>query len=385
MAGYQKNKWAIYDNDIPKHEQPDAFITKDKLENIESGIKNAVTDFKIGTVSKGTEVYCEIVADENDPSVKRINLVIPKEVSWSFSSIELSDNSVAPTGSTLNDIILDASGNIFTIIDNGNGIYILNKRLNIKGAIGDIGPQGDPGKDGNPGQDGKDGKDGQDGNKWVYIENNIFDGEEAPDGVSVDDFVFDSKNDVFKVLDNLRLKKIFNLRGADGKDGEKGKDGADGKDGENGKDGEDGKEYYLEVGNVTIGGEAHAEISDHKLHLVLPTGPVGDRGPQGIQGEVGPPGPAGESTYDIWKALGNTGDAADFIKDITGPAVAVIDSLDSTSTTEALSANMGRELKNNRLTTLDEILANEEEGIFVDALAVKELYFNLIEMINNLK
>lgn len=363
MAGYQKNTWVVYNDDIPKYEQPDAFITKAKLENIENGIENAITDFKIGTVSKGTEVYCEIIPDENDPSIKRINMVIPKEVSWSFSPVELSDKSVAPNGSTLNDIILDVSGNIFTIVKNSNGTYILNKRLNIRGSIGEVGPQGNPGKDGEPGQDGKD---GQDGNKWIYVENNVFDGEEAPDGVSIDDFIFDIKHDVFKVLDTFRLQKIFNLQGASGKDGA------------------DGKEYYLEIGNVSIGENAYAEVVDHKLNLVLPIGPIGEQGPQGIQGLTGPPGPAGGSTYDIWKSLGNTGDASDFIKDITGPAAAVIDSLESTSTTEALSANMGRELKNNRLTTLDEVLANEEEGIFVDALVVKELYLKMNDIIQNL-
>ena len=318
MAGYQKNTWVLYNKDIPKYEQPDAFITKSKLENIENGIENAVTDFKIGTVSKGTEVYCEIIADENDPSVKRINMVIPKEVSWSFSNVELVDKSAAPNGATLNDIILDAKGNIFTVIENGNGVYVLNERLNIRGGIGETGPQGKPGVDGKPGQDGKD---GQDGNKWLYIERNVFEGEEAPENANSGDFVFDTKFDVFPVLDNLTLgTKLFNLRGP--------------------------------------------------------------------QGEQGLKGDGGLSTYDVWKSLGYEGNAEDFLKSLRGdigPAAIVVDSLDSTSTTEALSANMGRELKNNRLTTLEDIMANEEEGIFVDALVVKELYLKMKEMIENMK
>ena len=309
MAGYQKNTWVVYNESIPKYEQPDAFITKKKLENIENGISNAVTDFQMGTISKGTNVFCEIISDENDPSIKRINMVIPKEVSWTFSEVELRDKSVAPTGIAINDMILDIKGNIFTVAENENGVYILNKRMNIKGTVGD---QGQPGPEGKPGQDGENGKDGQDGCTLRYSNNNLFDGEEAPEESKVGDFVFDNESDVFEVTENLRLRKLFNIRGAEG-----------------------------------------------------------------------PQGPAGLSTYDLWKSLGNAGNAEDFLYSLRGQdgAVVAIDSLDSTSTTDALSANQGRILKNNRLTTLEQILANEEEGIFVDALAVKELYFKMLEML----
>ena len=275
MAGYQPNTWEVYDESIPDYKQPDAFITKLKLDNIEKGIINAVTDFQIGTVSKGTEVYCEIIADEDDPSIKKINMVIPKEVSWLFSEAELQDQNIAPSGVMPNDIILDSKGNIFTITKNSNDVYILNKRINIKGTTGDIGPQGLPGKDG-----------------------------------------------------------------------------------------KDGEEYYLEIGNVVAGDYASAEINDHKLNLVLPRGL------------------AGKSTYDLWKELGYPGDANDFLFFLRGDSN-TIDSLDSTSTTDALSANQGRILKNNRLTTLDDILANEKEGIFVDALAVKEMYLKLQELVES--
>ena len=231
MAGYQKNTWELYNESIPVKDQPNAFITKRKLDNIESGIENAITDFQIGTVTKGADACCEIVADENDPSIKKINMVIPKEVSWLFSDVELHDGDIAPTGVAINDIILDSKGNIFNLTLNSNNNLILNKKLNI----------------------------------------------------------------------------------------------------------------------------------------------------------TGNQGKAGLSTYDLWLSLGNTGNAEDFfyaLKGDPGDTVNVIDSLESTSETEALSANQGRILKNNRLTTLEDVLANEEEGIFVDALVVKELYLKLIEMIN---
>jgi hypothetical protein len=332
MAGYQRNKWEVYDETIPIHKQPDALITKDKLNNIEQGISNAVTDFQIGSVSKGTDVNCEIIADENDPSVKRINMVIPKEVSWLVSEAELVDQSVAPVGVMLNDIILDSKGDVFTIVKNSNGIYILNKRMNIKGQSGKDGAIGPEGK---PGINGIDGEDGKDGIKWVYSDISLFDGEAAPETANARDYVLDNKGDIFETLDNLTLRKLTNIHGADGKDGA------------------DGKEYYLEIGNVIAGDVASAEIVDHKLNLVIPRGP------------------GGQSSYDLWKSLGNEGSADDFLNFLRAEPVTPATISDS---------NQGRVL-----TTLDDILANEEEGIFVDALAVKEMFLKLQEMIENIK
>ena len=68
----------------------------------------------------------------------------------------------------------------------------------------------------------------------------------------------------------------------------------------------------------------------------------------------------GESTYDIWKSLGNEGTVSDFIEYMrtgpqgiqgpqgeTGPQPALIDNLTSTSTIEALTANQGKILSQN--------------------------------------
>ena len=442
--GYQKNTWVIYDNGIPAHEQPDAFITKNKLDNIESGIKSAVTDFQLGSVSKGTEVQCEIISDVDDPSIKRINLVIPKEVSWVFSKAELTDQSVAPLGVALNDMVLDGKGNIFTVTQNINGTYILQKRLNIKGEPGDTGLTGPPGQP------------GMDGNKWIYADINASDGDDAPEGYKVGDFILDSKGDVFEILDTLKLHHLFNLKGDPGIEGksvyqvwlEAGNTGTEddfirsiqgpagdstydlwkrlghegtpkdfleslkGDDGVVGKDGTKwiyvdqdtfdidsisdcnvddfiinnncdvfkvlddhslqrilnikGKDYHLEIGQVSTGKKASAEIVDNKLNLIIPAGATG------AKGETGPEGPPGESTYSIWKALGNTGDARDFLDYIKGePGYTPVKGVDYLT-------------ENDMLTTLDEVLANEEEGKFVDALVVKEMYLKLQRMIINM-
>ena len=38
---YEKNKWELFNPDLTDDEQPDAFITKAKLDNIETGIEEA--------------------------------------------------------------------------------------------------------------------------------------------------------------------------------------------------------------------------------------------------------------------------------------------------------------------------------------------------------
>lgn len=273
MAGYQKNTWVLYDRNIPPQDQPDAYITKKKLDNIEKGIGNAVTDFVMGKVNSGEDASCEIIADELDPSIKKMNLTVPKSSEWIFSDYELTDGSAAPAGTEVNDFILDYKGNVFTVKKSVSGTNIVRKRINIKGIQGDIGT---PGKDGLPGQDGLPGADGKDGCKIAYFDISLQDNSNAPDGANAGDFVLDNKSDLFEVDDKLILHKIFNLKG------------------------KDGKEYYLEVGNVTVGEKALADIFDHKLNLTLPKAKDG------------------KSAYQIWLDEGYTGTVQDFLTQLKG-------------------------------------------------------------------
>lgn len=74
---YTKNKWAIYDENIPEDLQPDAAITKAKLEHMEDGIAEAhrlaelQQELTIGEVLEGEAASAEIVDG-------KLNLVIPK-------------------------------------------------------------------------------------------------------------------------------------------------------------------------------------------------------------------------------------------------------------------------------------------------------------------
>ena len=95
----------------------------------------------------------------------------------------------------------------------------------------------------------------------------------------------------------------------------------------------------IEIGEVTSGEVAYADIIDGKLNLVLPIGPKGDKGDQGIQGEIGPVGERGpqgvqgiqgekgdpgedgvpgESAYQAWLSVGNTGSIEDFLSTLKG-------------------------------------------------------------------
>lgn len=75
---YLKNIWKIFNPDIPEDKQPDAFITKEKLDHMEEGIEvahqlaeNAKSEVEIGEVVSGETASAEIVD-------KKLNLVLPK-------------------------------------------------------------------------------------------------------------------------------------------------------------------------------------------------------------------------------------------------------------------------------------------------------------------
>ena len=270
--GYQKNTWTVYDPTIPDPQQPNAFITKAKLDHIERGIESSVTDLQMGEVTKGFEAKCEIVTDAEDATIKRINMVIPKEVSWLFSQKELHDNDTSPVGSLPNDMIIDGKGNIFSVFLTETGEYKLDFKMNIKGSTGLSGPAGPQGL---PGANGVDGKDGIDGNKWVYAGKNLVEGDIAPETASVNDFILDDEGDIFQVLEDLTVTKLINIKGADGENAV--------------------NDFRIDIGEVAIGDTPSAEItSDNKLNLTIPKGDPGVAGPAGADGKDGEKGDPGE-------------------------------------------------------------------------------------------
>lgn len=74
---YTKNKWAIFDENIAEELQPDAAITKEKLEHMEDGIAEAhrlaelQQELSIGEVVEGESAAADIVDG-------KLNLVIPR-------------------------------------------------------------------------------------------------------------------------------------------------------------------------------------------------------------------------------------------------------------------------------------------------------------------
>ena len=278
--GYQKNTWTVYDKTTPDYKQPDSFITKKKLDNIEGGIAAAITDLQLGEISKGLDVKCEIITDENDPTIKRINLVVPREVSWHFSSQELHDNAIAPSNVYPNDIILDTKGNLFFVITNDSNEYRLDLQMNIKGSQG---ISGHTGPQGLPGLNGENGLDGKDGNRWIYIDTNLIEGDNVSSKANYQDLILDIQGNVFEVLEDLTVHYLINIKGQAGKDGDM---------------------YQLEIGEVTIGDTASAEIVNNKLNLTIP------------KGDPGLSGTNGKSAYQTWLDLGNEGTEEDFINSL---------------------------------------------------------------------
>ncbi len=270
--GYQKQTWTVYDEAIPDIRQPNSFITKAKLDHIELGLESAITDLRLGEVNEGITPSIQIVTDENDSSVKLLNFSYKHSAEWFYSSKELVDKATAPVGCVPGDMILDVKANIFKVIVDDNGEYKLSLSVNIKGNVGASGPAG---PEGLPGKDGLDGKDGVDGTKWIWGDDNFVEGESAPKDASVGDFVLDTKGDVYRVQQNGTLHKLITLKGNDGKDAT--------------------NDFTLEIGEVTIGDTASAEIVDgNTLNLTIPKGDTGAAGLPGADGKDGAPGSKGE-------------------------------------------------------------------------------------------
>ena len=160
---YTKNQWALFNPELPEEEQPEAFITLEKLNNIETGIEEAhklaqsaggegTVSLAIGTVTSGETASAEIVEG-------KLNLVLPK----GEAGIDGKD-----------------------------------------GEPGADGIDGKDGKDGEPGVDGIDGKDGKDGEPGV-------DGKDGYTPIKGTDYFTDEdKNEMVEaVLNTIKTVPYF--------------------------------------------------------------------------------------------------------------------------------------------------------------------------------
>lgn len=188
--------------------------------------------------------------------------------------------------------------------------------VNIRGPIGNTGPQGPKGETGNTGPQGLKGDPG-------------VDGQNGADGVTP--HIGDNGN--WFIGDNDTGKPSRGEKGEKGATGPKGPEGPQGLQGPAGKDGqsfkivgsvntvgelpetstvEAGTAYF--VGTTTprdvyvVNVETSSWVNQGKLQG--PEGPKGEQGPQGVQGEKGDTGPKGEQGIQGLKGeKGDTGPA----------------------------------------------------------------------------
>jgi hypothetical protein len=165
---------------------------------------------------------------------------------------------------------------------------------------------------------------------------------------------------------------LNSLIGAQGPAGVNGNDGANGSNGADGTDGADGDSAYqiwLNAGNT-------GTQADFLNSLI---------GAQGVAGTAGAAGTDGDSAYQIWLNAGNTGTQADFLNSLIGAQgvqAPVIDNLTSTSTTDALSANQGKTLQDNKFDKSnvidDDTFASATNSNVPSAESVKALVDNTV-------
>lgn len=143
--------------------------------------------------------------------------------------------------------------------------------------------------------------------------------------------------------------------------------GGSGKDGKDGKDGKSAYDLWLEAGHS-------GTVADFLNALIGPQGPAGADGATGAIGPVGPTGPvgpgvpAGGSAGQVLAKISGTDYDTQWVNPSGGGASTTVeDNLNSTSTTNALSANQGRILKEmitNSQINYRKVTASEYETMY---------------------
>lgn len=133
-SNYDKNRWELYNPDIPNDQQPHSFITKRKLDKMEQGIEDANVSLEIGKVEVGESANANIILDEAN-KVRKLNITFPP----------YGKGDKGEDGKSAYQIWLE-SGNIGTeqeFLDYLKGIDGKDGKDGINGADGAQGPAGE--------------------------------------------------------------------------------------------------------------------------------------------------------------------------------------------------------------------------------------------------
>lgn len=94
---YQKNNWESYDDTVDISRQPDAIITKKKLDKMEAGIERASMTFEIGNITTDNEEPSASITIDEFSHTRKLNIAFPKAGSGGDGgdSPSINDNSVS--------------------------------------------------------------------------------------------------------------------------------------------------------------------------------------------------------------------------------------------------------------------------------------------------
>lgn len=134
MANYEKNRWELYNPQIPNEDQPHSFITKRKLDKMEQGIQDANIPLEVGEITVGGTGNVTITEDTKK-RVRKLNVSFPPA-----GKGEPGDDGKSAYDSWLN------AGNIGTeqeFLDYLKGIDGKDGKDGIDGKDGEQGPAGE--------------------------------------------------------------------------------------------------------------------------------------------------------------------------------------------------------------------------------------------------
>ena len=353
MSTYEKNKWESYNPDIADEKQPDAFITKEKLDHIEDGISEAYkygASIEIGEVTDGSAASAEIVDG-------KLNLVLPTgkdgkqgEVGRSMyvATVSPADSKIAltdirsPQDIKVEDLVVDQDGKVYAValvdetdVTVSSELFCIKGETGVAGAKGETGlqgPKGEKGDKGDQGEQGIQGITGPAGEQGIQGPK----GEKGDQGEQGIQGPAGAQGEVGPKGDTGEQgpKGDTGAQGPQGPVGPKGDQGEQGPKGEKGDKGEDGRSVVIK-GSLESEDDLPTESEDKDSYIINgdlyvsdgtkfsnvghiqgPKGDKGDQGEAGPQGATGEQGPKGDTgAQGPQGPVGPKGDTGE-----TGPA-----------------------------------------------------------------
>ena len=114
---YQKNNWESYDETVDINKQPDAVITKKKLDRMEAGIERASMSFEVGNITTENEKASVSITIDEFSHTRKLNIAFPKSANSESDSPTIDDTGSSTASTWSSDKIEEMFNEVNSRID----------------------------------------------------------------------------------------------------------------------------------------------------------------------------------------------------------------------------------------------------------------------------